>query len=140
MIDLCGIIRRARQRILLQNIYWDIAKSVKAQDFDSCTTLVRIQLSQPKKDTPRGCPFWAGIVPISPKLLRSKSVGSHSPPEDRRASSPGAGRANIRQRRKSNGTNFFMSDLDEGTMKTALRLAVMPKSRDFERFLRFFRL
>ena len=30
------------------SIRWDIAKLVKAQDFDSCTTLVRIQLSQPK--------------------------------------------------------------------------------------------
>ena len=29
--------------------YWDIAKSVKAQDFDSCISLVRVQLSQPEK-------------------------------------------------------------------------------------------
>ncbi len=28
-------------------VQWDIAKLVKAQDFDSCITLVQIQLSQP---------------------------------------------------------------------------------------------
>ena len=72
---------------------------------------------------------------LAQALALGKSVGSHSPPEDRRACSPGAGRANIRRRRKSNDTNFFMSDLDAGTMKTALRQAVMPKSGDFERFL-----
>lgn len=40
----CGIITNALNR---KSKYWDIAKLVKAQDFDSCTTLVRIQLSQP---------------------------------------------------------------------------------------------
>ena len=29
--------------------YWDMAKLVKAQDFDSCISLVRVQLSQPTK-------------------------------------------------------------------------------------------
>ena len=35
--------------IIYQPLYWDIAKLVKAQDFDSCISLVRVQLSQPSK-------------------------------------------------------------------------------------------
>ena len=44
------------------SIRWDIAKLVKAQDFDSCTTLVRIQLSQPTQRARRmACPLcWLG--------------------------------------------------------------------------------
>ena len=104
---------------------------VKAQDFDSCISLVRVQLSQPTKGTCLcRCLLLAGIVPISPKLLLRKSVGSHSPSEARQARLSGAGRANIRRRRKSNGTYFFMSDLDAGT-KIALK---RKKSGDFERF------
>ena len=33
---------------MFKTAYRDIAKSVKAQDFDSCISLVRVQLSQPK--------------------------------------------------------------------------------------------
>ena len=31
-------------------MYWGVAKPVKAQDFDSCITLVQIQPSQPTKN------------------------------------------------------------------------------------------
>ena len=43
----------------------DIAKSVKAQDFDSCISLVRVQLSLPRTSHPFGWlfSFVAGIVP-----------------------------------------------------------------------------
>ena len=44
--NFCGIITNALNR---KNKYWDIAKLVKAQDFDSCISLVRVQLSQPIK-------------------------------------------------------------------------------------------
>ena len=39
---------------------WGIAKSVKAQDFDSCISLVRVQLPQPKQKGPhqRSFLFW----------------------------------------------------------------------------------
>ena len=39
---------------------WGIAKSVKAQDFDSCISLVRVQLPQPKQKTTvgGGLLFW----------------------------------------------------------------------------------
>ena len=51
--------------------YWDIAKSVKAQDFDSCISLVRVQLSQPKqKDHPRG-----GLSVLAHKW-RTRKAGS----------------------------------------------------------------
>ena len=41
---------------------------------------------------------WLGCIRFA-EHLQSKCVGSHSPPEDRRARSPGAGRANLRRRR-----------------------------------------
>jgi hypothetical protein len=58
---------------------------------------------------------------LAQALANGKSVGSHSPPEGRGACTPDAGRANIRRRRKSNGTYFFMSDLDAGTKKREKR-------------------
>ena len=38
-------------------IDWDIAKLVKAQDFDSCISLVRVQLSQPTQRARASVPF-----------------------------------------------------------------------------------
>ena len=45
-------------RLFSKILYWDIAKLVKAQDFDSCISLVRVQLSQPEKSTCRSKCFF----------------------------------------------------------------------------------
>ena len=65
---------------------------------------IRAKREIPEHRTPSRCPF----LLESPLLHRTgfscakrKKTGSHSPPEDRGACSPGAGRANIRRRRNS---------------------------------------
>ena len=52
----------------------DIAKSVKAQDFDSCISLVRVQLSLPRTSHPFGWlfSFVAGIVPTSTERRKAR--------------------------------------------------------------------
>ena len=56
------------------SIRWDIAKLVKAQDFDSCTTLVRIQLSQPTQRGRESVPFVLAGIQMRPGLRCAQAL------------------------------------------------------------------